>query len=290
MDIKTMCTANNKGGIGKSITVQCLAEILAFLDKKVLLIDQDPNSNLSRAFGNLKIDSEAVLEGRILPDEKEWNISELYNFRLTKREEVLPLIKPTQIENIFIIPSSKRHVQTIKKMLISGSSGNMETILSRAVKSIMDLFDYIIIDNPGEDDLMVTNAIIASQLVLIPVQTERNSQKGLVEIVSRINKLKEVYDLDLTYRAFIVNVNPRTTLYKEYVETYIKIIPEYFINYPIRPDANAVRVLDSEKPISVLDKYYRARFVQDYIKLINGLDILSAKSIKKLKSIMNQNN
>lgn len=103
---KVISAVNNKGGVGKTTTILLMAELLAYLDQKVLVIDLDGQSNSSLALHSYVEESEASIAGRVPP--KQENIFELFVDRLRSHDEVMKLVYPTNIKGVSIIPSSKR--------------------------------------------------------------------------------------------------------------------------------------------------------------------------------------
>ena len=103
---KILSVVNNKGGVAKTTSILIFSELLAYLGKKVLVVDLDGQSNLSLALHQYVEDTSASIAGRIAPSKK--NIAEIFKERPKKKEQLLDFIYPTPIKNISIIPSSKR--------------------------------------------------------------------------------------------------------------------------------------------------------------------------------------
>lgn len=116
---KIISIINNKGGVGKTSSTGILAELLAFTGCRILCIDLDQQSNLSMLFNCYVKDPVPVLNWRERPEEE--NITELFRYRYRSREEIEPLIKPTFVKNLYMIPSSKRHQKTPDQIIAEKS-------------------------------------------------------------------------------------------------------------------------------------------------------------------------
>ena len=165
---KIFCFSNHKGGTGKSTTCLNVGAGLALNNKKVLLIDLDPQTNLTVMLGIYERPSitlyELFLEG-------------------AKIEESIVKIN----DNLHLVPSS---------LDLSGAEieishiKNRDTVLKRLIKPIENNYDYILIDAPPSMSLLTLNGLIASEKVFIPVQSEFLALNGLAKFIEIINKIK----------------------------------------------------------------------------------------------------
>jgi len=281
---KVISTANNKGGIGKTITSAALGELLAYLNNDVLLIDGDPQSNLSLQMGFEVEDSEDIVKGYVTVPEDLYNISELYRYRFREKEKVQAIIKPTRVPGLDIIPSSKRHKNTLTHLLMD-STGNPYPILKRALATIRDDYDYIIIDTAPADDLLIAINFYASDFVLIPLRVEESSKKGLRETVQNVLTIKQEFDLDLQIAgAFITAAEPYTVAYREMRQEYIDEVGGIFKDCPVRKDTNVSNLQRKLQPM--LPTYANSNFVYDYCNLLLQMDFLDPKSKAALEEIL----
>lgn len=272
---KTISIVNNKGGVGKTSSTGFLAELLAFLGKRVLVVDLDQQSNISMMLGHYVLDSSAVIAGMENPAEP--NIAELFKYRYRTREEVLCLIYPTSIPGLDILPASKRHKQT-PTILFANSTGNNNIILKKALSSIKNDYDFILIDNAPANDILTVNSMFASDLVYVPVRLEGFSYEGLRETIDTIKYIKEEHDLDTVSfgGAFLTQVETNTNIFKGLKENYEEELCERFLTTPIRKDVKVNEVETKFMPI--LDYCPNTNAVFDYAGLLLEMNILDEEA------------
>lgn len=276
----TISIINNKGGVGKTTSTSIFAELLSYLGKKVLLIDLDGQSNLSMQFSNYTEDTDAVLQG--IEEAPEKNIAELFKHRLRTKEDTEGLIKPTPLNNVHIIPSSKRHKKTPNNLLLN-QTGNNNIILKKALDTIREDYDYILIDNAPASDVLTVNSMFASDYILIPVRLEKYSYKGLTETLSDISYIKEEHGIENPdlLGVFITQAETNTRVYKKNNEKYREELEEKFFRTSIRKDINIANMEDELKPILSLTPNCNAVF--DYAELLLETGILDEHATEILK-------
>lgn len=270
---------SNKGGVGKTTTTIVLGELLAYLGKKTLIVDQDPQGNTSMQFHLFQKDNAEVENGIILPEKNNYHIAELYRFRFRSAQEVHPLIKPTYIENLYILPSSHRHKLT--QDLVVNNTGNNNTILKRALKTISEDYDYILIDNAPANNILTVNSIFASDFVIVPIKCEKYSFEGLQETLKSIIYIKDEHDLESPrfLGAFITQANTITNAYKETIKIFGESMGNMFFDTAIRLDT---KINDIERKFEPLLKYPYSRALMDYCNLLLEMGILDDDTEERL--------
>ena len=174
--------SNHKGGVGKTTSVVNIGAGLALLGKKVLLIDTDPQANLSQSMGVEDADKS------------------IYN--ALKGEIPLPIVEVDS--NLFLVPSN---LDLAAAEVELSSRISRETILRKQVEEIKNQFDFIIIDCPPSLGLITINAFAAADKVLIPLQSEYLAMRGMDKLIDFISLVKQ-------------NINPSLSLGGVFITQY----------------------------------------------------------------------
>lgn len=285
MSAITISIINNKGGVGKTSSTAILAELMAFLGLRVLCIDLDEQSNLSMLFKCYEEDDQKVIEGIEIPVQQ--NISDLFKYRFRDKEQIKAIVQKTAIENLYVIPSSKRHKNTLT-YIAANETGNNNTILRKALNTIKDEFDFILIDNAPASNVLTVNSIFASDYILTPVRAEGFSYKGLKETIETIAYIKEEHDIENAnfLGTYITQVETNTKIFKELKESYSEELGVKFLGTPIRKD---IKVAEMETIFQSLLSYApNTNAIFDYALLLLELNILPQEKAQMLKAAIGQ--
>lgn len=281
---KVISIINNKGGVGKTTSTGFISQLIAYLGKKVLVIDLDQQSNLSLLLNNYIEDSEDIINGYTPAPVP--NVAELFKYRYRDAASVRSLIRQTPVPNLDIIPSSKRHKNTILTLSINTTVNN-NIVLKKALETIKDEYDYILIDNAPSSDILTVNSMFASDMILVPVRLEGFSHKGLFETMETITSIKEEYELSALKfgGTFITQAETNTVIFKDLYKDYSESLAQSFLKTAIRKD---IKVCELESLYQPLLQYCpNSNVVFDYSKLILELNILDSKSSKELAHAIN---
>jgi chromosome partitioning protein len=198
---KIITIANEKGGIGKTISTMNISSGLQRSGKKVLLIDLDPQSSLTICFG-------------LEPEDLDLTISNLMVNKIND-EDYQPDIKEyiQEKEGLYLIPSDIQ-LSGIETSLINALS--RETILKQIIDEIKSEFEYIIIDTPPSLGLLTINALAAADSVIIPVQAQYLSLKGMELLLNTIIRINKRINRNLQIEGIITTMyNQRTNMSRD---------------------------------------------------------------------------
>ncbi len=196
---KIIAIANQKGGVGKTTTTVNLAASLGVLEKKVLLIDADPQANASSGLG---IDVDAVSIGS-------YQVLEHSN---TAKEAITKCSAP----NVDIIAS---HIDLVAIEIELVDKENREYMLKEALASIKDDYDYILIDCAPSLGLITLNALTAADSVIIPIQCEYFALEGLGKLLNTIKSIQRLHNPDLDIEGLLLTMfDSRLRLSNQVVE------------------------------------------------------------------------
>lgn len=186
---KIIAIANQKGGVGKTTTAINLAASLATLEKKVLLVDCDPQANSSSGIGVNVGD----IEGSIYE-------------AMTGQIEVRAAIYTTDIDGLDIIPS---HVHLTGADVELFNVENREFAVKKILTEVKDEYDFILIDCSPSLGLVTVNALTAADSVIIPVQCEYFALEGITLLLNTIRRIKQSLNPDLDIEGFLLTMYDR---------------------------------------------------------------------------------
>ena len=184
---KVIAIANQKGGVGKTTTAINLAASLAVLEKKVLIIDADPQANTTSGL-NFSPDN----------DEKRT----LYEALIGEIDITDTLIQ-TEMERLLMIPS---HINLVGAEIELLNFEDRESVLKRILEPIRDNYDYIIIDCSPSLGIITINSLTAADSVMIPVQPEFFALEGLGKLLQTIRLVQSESNPQLQIEGFVVTM------------------------------------------------------------------------------------
>jgi chromosome partitioning protein len=231
---RIISVANQKGGVGKTTTSVNLGACLAYLGKKVLLVDIDPQGNATSGVGIEKADVESCIYDVLVED--------------TNAKDV---VKPTDVENLYIIPAT---IQLAGAEIELVPTISREVRLKRALESVEANYDYIIIDCPPSLGLLTINSLTASNSVLIPVQCEYYALEGLSQLLNTVRLVQKHLNTSLMIEGVLLTMlDARTNLGIQVIDEVKKYFQEKVYQSIIPRNIRLSEAPSHGKPIIIYD-------------------------------------
>jgi chromosome partitioning protein len=232
---KTIAICNQKGGTGKTTTAINLAAYLALAQRRVVLVDLDPQANTTSGLGINQ------------PDVT------LSTYHILLEEAGLKdILKDTGVENLWLAPSG---------LDLTGAEVELVSVLGReyrlkkALSIEKENFDFIIIDSPPSLGLLTVNALCAADSALIPVQCEYYALEGLSQLLNTIRLVKDNLNPVLDIEGVLLTMADfRTNLTKEVIEEVRKHFPDKVYHTIIPRSIRLTEAPSFGKPIVFYDK------------------------------------
>ncbi len=196
---KIIAIANQKGGVGKTTTTVNLAASLGVLEKKVLLIDADPQANATSGLG---IDVDSVENGTY----------QLLEHTMSVEEVTIPTDSP----NVDLVPA---HIDLVAIEIELVDKDNREYMLKEALKNLGDKYDFVLIDCAPSLGLLTLNALTAADSVMIPIQCEYFALEGLGKLLNTVKSVQKIHNNDLDIEGMLLTMyDSRLRLSNQVVE------------------------------------------------------------------------
>lgn len=238
--------ANQKGGVGKTTSSVNLSSSLAFLGKKVLLVDIDPQGNASSGVGVNKGEIEHCIYDVLVDD-----------------VAIQDVLQKTDLDNLNVIPAT---IQLAGAEVELVPAISREIRLKKAIDSIRDDYDYVIIDCPPSLGLLTLNALTAADSVLIPVQCEYYALEGLSQLLNTIRIVQKHLNEDLQIEGVLLTMlDARTNIGIQVIEEVKKYFQNKVFNTIIPRNVRLSEAPSHGKPILLYDA--KSKGAEVYLEL-----------------------
>jgi len=232
---RTISICNQKGGTGKTTSAINLAAYLALAQKKVLLIDLDPQANATSGLGINK-----------------HNIQKSTYHVLLEELDIKEILQPTAVSNLFLAPSNLD--LTGAEVELVGTLGR-EYRLKRALMKEKENFDFMLIDSPPSLGLLTINGLCAADSVLVPVQCEYYALEGLTQLLNTVKLVKENLNPSLAVEGMLLTMaDYRTNLTKEVIQEARSYFKEKVYETVIPRSVRLTEAPSFGQPIALYDK------------------------------------
>ncbi|WP_458110599.1 sporulation initiation inhibitor protein Soj [Bacillus sp. PK6-013] len=243
---KIIAITNQKGGVGKTTTSVNLGACLAYIGKRVLLVDIDPQGNATSGIGVEKADVDQCVYDILVDD-----------------ADVKDVIKTTSVENLDVIPAT---IQLAGAEIELVPTISREVRLKRALESVKQNYDFMIIDCPPSLGLLTINALTASDSVVIPVQCEYYALEGLSQLLNSVRLVQKHLNTDLMIDGVLLTMlDARTNLGIQVIEEVKKYFRDKVYQTVIPRNVRLSEAPSHGKPIILYDA--RSRGAEVYLEL-----------------------
>lgn len=243
---RIIAIANQKGGVGKTTTSVNLSACLAYLGKKVLLVDIDPQGNASSGVGVNKGEVDQCIYDVLIDD-----------------VPVKDIIVETKVENLHIVPAT---ISLAGAEIELVSTISREVRLKRSLEEVSPYYDYVIIDCPPSLGLLTINSLTASDAIIIPVQCEFYALEGLSQLLSTIRLVQKHLNKNLAIDGVLLTMfDARTNLGIQVIEEVKKYFQDKVYKTIIPRNVRLSEAPSHGEPIIIYDP--KSRGAEVYLEL-----------------------
>lgn len=191
---RTITLSNQKGGVGKTTTAYNLARAAQQRGLKVLAVDMDPQGNLTSSLERADSDPEAAGVAHALSTQDETTFAEV--------------LVPSIWEGVDLAPSTNRSLDHLRNELQAANMGR-EPRLRKALETVGDRYDLVLIDSPPAIDQLTVNSLVAADAVLVITHADLFSMDGIEQLVEQVAQVREFFQPNLEIAGIVINLFER---------------------------------------------------------------------------------
>lgn len=291
--MKVITFANSKGGVSKSTSIGTIASITGASKYKTLLIDLDPQRNLTKTFTNntaYKSSKENLWRNFIGNTDNYENdnpaLTALFCEKFTKKESMMEYIVDSNFTNVDILPATFDLAFIIYYIYDKCKEDkNAVTYFKHNLQLLKNDYDYIFIDTSPFMSYLTMSTIAASDYIVTPINTDSYSYDGLEQLIDIVEEINDTFNTQAEFKGvFLTRVKRNTTVYKKLKEQYKELFGDRFIPISVRDCITVTEANTALIPLFEYDSTCPA--IEDYIKIINYLGLLDNKHYKNLEKLL----
>lgn len=238
--MKKVSIFNIKGGVAKTTSTANLGACLSQQGKKVLLVDLDSQSNLTKLFKTYSIE--------------DLSISDVL---LDKNLDIHKAIKRTDFENLDIISANINLTFTERNILLDETRSQQDRLVI-ALSQINDEYDYCLIDCPPSLNIITVNALCVSDEVFVSIKIDKFALDGLEYLLDRISEIKENFNSNLNFKGCFITMDTATTVNKVIKQELKKLLGDKMFDTTIKQNVKVIESTFDECPVVFSNKKARA--------------------------------
>lgn len=245
--MKILSIVNIKGGVGKTVSTVNMAACLGEFGKKVLIIDADPQSNATQYLNCYSAEKDST-----------------YDVLMDKEIDVNTIIKNTSVKNVNIIPGNIKLI-LCENEIINDTRRSRENRLKKALDSLKEEYDYVLIDCPPSLGVITTNALVASDYIIVPIKIDKFALDGFGYLLDTLDQIRDEFNPKLEFLGAFITMDKRTAVNREIKKELKEALKDKLFNVSVRENVKVVQSTFKQKPVITYCK--NAISSKDYMAL-----------------------